>query len=210
MSQPVTIAALGGAAALSAIALSDAVTFALTGQHTRFSDDFGVNPAFVLGGIIHSLAYLAFAGVLWSRRSQVDGGSGFRRAVRRILTGALLFLAVGMSVHAVLSVASGEVNDDAVFGAVAGIALLLMIVGSVTLGLSLMRRRDMRLAAWTLSGILPAIGLTIVLGATGSPWAHPAYAEALVSFGLAFIGLAPQREPIESTRREATLSPARG
>ncbi|MGA8046145.1 MAG: hypothetical protein WCA30_07745 [Dermatophilaceae bacterium] len=204
MSKPVTIAALAGATGLSAIALSDAVTFALTGQHTGFSDDFGVNPAFVVGGVIHSLAYLAFAGVLHSRRAEVDGGSRFRRVVRRILTGALLFLAVGMSAHTALSITAGEVNDNAVFGAVAGIALLLMILGSVTLGLSLLRRPDMRLPAWTLTAILPAIGLTIVLGVLGSPWAHPAYAETLVSFGLAFIGLTP-RAASERPRAEGRL-----
>ena len=210
MSKPITTAALIGAAGLSAIALSDAVSFAVTGRHTAFSDEFGVNTWFVVGGIVHALAYLAFAGVLWERRARVDGGSRFRRAVRSVLTGALLFLAVGMFAHTGLSVAAGEVNDNAAFGAVAGIALLLMIVGSVTLGLSLLRRPEMRLPAWTLSGILPAVGLTIALGLLGSPWAHPAYAEALVSFGLAFVGLTPRQAGHRMTAPEPVLDPVRG
>lgn len=210
MSKPVTVAALAGAGGLSAIALSDAAIFALTGQRTAFSDEFGVNPWFVVGGIVHALAYLAFAGVLWEQRVRVDGGSRFRRVVRSVLTGALLFLAVGMFAHTALSMATGEVNDNAVFGAVAGIALLLMIVGSVTLGISLHRRPDMWLPAWTLSGILPAIGLTIVLGVLGSPWSHPAHAEALVSFGLAFIGLSPQRATHRAVSSEPVLNPLRG
>lgn len=194
MFTPLTIGALAGAAGLSAIALSDAVTFALTGQRTPFSDDFGVNSAFVVGGLVHALAYALFAAVLLSRRAEIDSGSRLRRVVRRVLTAALLLLAVGMSAHTALSVAFGEVNDNAVFGAVAGIALLLMVLGSITLGISLLRRPDMQLPARTLTAVLPALGLTVLLGALGSAWAHPAYAETLVGFGLAFIGLTPRAD----------------
>ena len=76
----------------------------------------------------------------------------------------------------------------------AGIAFLLMFVASLALGISLLRRPELRLAAWTLTGIIAALGLVILLGAIGSPWAHPAYVEVLAAFGLAFIALAPRHD----------------
>jgi hypothetical protein len=194
MSRPVTALALLGAAGISAIALNDAVTFALTGQYSAASDEFGVNPLYVASGIVHGLAYLAFTAVLHTRRAQVDGGSRFRRVVRSVLTVSLLTLAAGMLGGTAVSVATGEVLGGGVFSVVAGIGFLLMFIGSVVLGFALLQRRGLRLAAWTLVAVLPSIGFVILLDIFGSAWAHPAYAEVLASFGLAFIGLAPRDE----------------
>jgi hypothetical protein len=192
MSKPLTALALIGAAGISAIALTDAVTVALTGEASFASDEHGATAPFVLSGLVHVGAYVTFAAVLHGWRAQIDGASRFRRAVRVVLTATLAVLALTLLIGTGVSVATGEVPDNAVYGAVAGIAFLLMFVASVALGISLLRRPEVRLAAWTLTGILAALGLTILLGAMGSPWAHPAYIEVLASFGLAFVALAPR------------------
>ncbi len=193
MNRPLTALALIGAAGISAIALTDALAVALTGEPSFASDENGASAPFVLSGLVHVGAYVTFAVVLHSWRAQIDGASRFRRAVRVALTATLAVLAVTLLVGTGVSVATGEVPENAVYGAVAGIAFLLMFVASLALGIALLRRRELRLAAWTLTGILAALGLTILLGAMGSPWAHPAYIEVLASFGLAFIALAPRR-----------------
>lgn len=192
MSTPLTAGALIGAAGVSAIALTDAVTAALTGEPGFVSDEHGVTAQYVLSGLVHVGAYLTFAAVLRGWRAQVDGTSRFRHVVRVILTATLVVLAVTMLIGTGVAVTTGEVVDDTAFVAVAGIAFLVMFVASLLLGISLLRRSELRLAARTLTGILAALGLVILLGAIGSPWAHPAYVEAVASFGLAFIALAPR------------------
>ena len=192
MSKPLTALALIGAAGISAIALTDAVTVALTGEPSFASDENGASAPFVLSGLVHVGAYVTFAVVLHRWRAQIDDASRFRRAVRVVLTATFATLAITLLIGTGVSVATGEVPENAVYGAVAGIAFLLMFVASLALGISLLRRRELRLAAWTLTGILAALGLTIMLGAMGSPWAHPAYIEVLAAFGLAFVAHAPR------------------
>lgn len=192
MTTRLTAGALIGASGISAIALTDAVTAALTGEPGFVSDEHGVTAQYVLSGLVHAGGYLAFAAVLRGWRAQIDGPSRFRHVVRVILTATLLVLTVTMLIGTGVAVTTGEVVDNAAFVAVAGIAFLLMFVASLVLGISLLRRPELRLAAWTLTGILAGLGLAILLGAIGSPWAHPAYVEVLASFGLAFIALAPK------------------
>ncbi len=85
-------------------------------------------------------AYLAFAAVLRGWRAQIDGPSRFRRGVRVVLTYTLAVLAITMLIGTGGAVATGAVVDNAVFGAVAGVAFLLMFAASLALGLSLLRR----------------------------------------------------------------------
>lgn len=209
MPRPLTVLALIGAVGISTIALTDAATVALTGEPSGASQEGGVTPLHVLSGLVHAGAYLAFAAVLRGWRAQIDGGSRFRRVVRVVLTVVLATLAVTMLLGTGVSLATGEVPDNALYEAVAGTAFLLMFVSSLALGISLLRRPGLRLAAWTLTGILAALGLTILLGALGSAWAHPAYVEVLASFGLAFVGLAPRLvESVEEPSvREPTTEP---
>ncbi|GAA4412279.1 hypothetical protein GCM10023168_33960 [Fodinibacter luteus] len=206
MSKPLTALALLGAAGITTTALTDAVTVALTGEPSFASDEHGVTAPFVLSGLVHVGAYVTFATVLHSWRAQIDGASRFRRAVRVVLTITLAVLALTLLIGTGVAVATGEVPDNAVFEAVAGIAFLLMFVASLALGITLLRRPQLRLAARTLTGIIAALGLTILLGATGSPWAHPAYVEVLAAFGLAFVALAPRHvhEADETTDVEPT------
>ena len=211
MPKPITTSALAGAAGLSAIALNDAATFALTGQYSTASDDFGVNGFYLVSGLVHGLAYLAFAGVLRAYGPQVDGGSRFRRVVRLLLIVAFLVLAGGMLADTAGSAMTGEMlAGNGLYGVVATVCFLIHFLGSIALGLGLLRRPGMRLPAWTLTAILPVVGLTIVLGVLGSPWAHPAYAEALVCFGIAFIGVSSGRATHPMGAPEPLLDPVRG
>lgn len=211
MPKPITIAALAGAAGLSAIALNDAATFALAGHYSAASDEFGVNTLYLVSCLVHGLAYLALAGVLRAFGQQVDGGSRFRRVVRLLLIVAFLVLAGGMLANTAVSAVTGEMlSGNGPYGVVASACFLLQFLGSVALGLGLLRRPGMRLPAWTLLAILPVIGLTIVLGVLGSPWAHPAYAEALVCFGIAFIGVSSGRATHPMGAPEPLLDPVRG
>lgn len=211
MTKQLTACALIGAVGISAIALTDAATVALTGEPSFASDENGVTALYVLTGLVHVGAYVAFAAVLRGWRAQIDGASRFRHAVRLVLTYTFAVLAVSMLIGTGLAVATGEAPDNAVYGAVAGVAFLLMFVASLALGISLLRRPQLRLAAWTLTGILGALGLAILLGAIGNPWAHPAYVEVLASFGVAFIALAPQHveDPDGTTVGEPTTGQPR-
>jgi hypothetical protein len=190
-----TVAALLGAAGISFIALNDAVTLALTGTNTSAGDDtLGLTAYGVIAWLVHAAAYLSFAAVLQSRRHAVDGGSRVRRWTGLVLTTSLVVLAIGMVVGTVLSLVRGDVWTAPSYELVMGTAFFAMFVTSLVLGFSLLRRPGLRLAGWTLAAVLPAMGVVFLLGALGSPWAHPAYVEALSAFGLAFVGLAPRRE----------------
>lgn len=194
MFRPLTSAALLGAAGVSAIALGDAVTMGLTGDNL-VDENGGVNAFFVLVGLVHAFAYVAFAATLREQRALVDSGSRFRRVLRVVLTASLVVMAAGMGGGAIYGAVTGDVPDHSIYNAVGGTAFGLMFLGSIVLGLSLLRVHELRLAAWTLTGILGAFVLVIVLDAAGSRWAHPAYLEVLAAFGLAFIALAPPRTP---------------
>ncbi|MGL5829037.1 MAG: hypothetical protein ACRC0L_05645 [Angustibacter sp.] len=207
MSRSLTAFALTGAVSVSAIALTDAVFVALTGEASGASDEYGVTAPYLLSGLVHVAAYVAFAAVLREWRAQIDGRSRFRRVVRTVLTVALLVLAVAMLIATSIAVTTDEVFDHVTFGAVAGTAFLLMLLASLALGIALLRRPELRLAARTLTAIAGALGLMILLGAVGSPWAHPAYVEVLAAFGLAFVALAPRH--VEDERELAVVEPTR-
>lgn len=208
MATPLTVSALIGAVGISAIALTDAATVAITGEPSFASDEHGVTALYALSGLMHVGAYVAFALVLRGWRDLIDGQSRFRRLVRVVLTSTLELLALTLLVGTGIAVATGEVVDNAVYATVAGIAFLLMFVASLALGISLLRRPRLRLAAWTLTAIIGALGLVILLGTIGSPWAHPAYVEVFASFGLAFIALAPQHAAdADQTTARATMTP---
>jgi len=64
-----------------------------------------------------------------------------------------------------------------------------MFTLAFALGVATIRNPDLRPSPYLLIGIVPAIGLIIALGALGSGFAHPAYAETLVNFGIALFAL---------------------
>jgi hypothetical protein len=99
------------------------------------------------------------------------------------------------------------VGSDA-FGAIAGIAFLVMFVVGAVLGAVLLRRPDVRLPAALMVSVVPLIGLTFAVEALAPGWGHPGYAETALYMGIALLGLtaagaptsAPDRTPA-GTRR---------
>lgn len=115
MSKQLTASALIGAVGISAIALTDAATVALTEEPSFASDRHGVTVPYVLSGLVHVGAYVTFALVLRGWRSQIDGPSRFRRLVRVVLTFTLAVLAMTLLIGTAVAAATGEVLDNARF-----------------------------------------------------------------------------------------------
>lgn len=209
--------ALAGAAGLSAVALYDALVTGLTGHSSAISETYGVTAVWVASSLIHLGAYLVLAAVLVVHGSGADAGSQVRRLLRWALTLSLLACAAMVLWSTVTGVATGQLAPPPVPLAVVGfVGFIGTFLFSGLLGLTLLRRPSFRTAGWVLAGTLPALGLAMLLGAVGSPFAHPAYAEATSAIGIALIALAgadPRREAADGRgtawRRSAPGTPVR-
>lgn len=181
--------ALGGAVATSAIALTDAATRGLTGQDSVFADSYGVTWQMLLGNAVHGLTYLAFAVLLVHEAARLDAVGTWTRRVRRVLVLTFGFMALAFLVLFPLMELLDSVVVDA-FGAAGGISFLLMFLFSSALGVTLVRRPEFRPAAVLLCSVVPVILLTVALALApfASGFAHPAYAETAVHFGIALLG----------------------
>ena len=184
--------AITAAAIFSAVSLYDAVHHGVTGRGSAFSDEYGMTWATVAGSILSALSFIALAVILVIERGRMDSDSRLRRWVRRLLAVDLALLAAVFGIGIPLMGALGRGRLDAAVGGVAGVAFAAMFVLAVGLGLSLVRIRELRPSALLLLAVVPAIGLTIILQAMGSAFAHPAYAETAVYLGIALLGRRPQ------------------
>jgi hypothetical protein len=70
----------------------------------------------------------------------------------------------------------------------------LAFVLGAALGLSLIRRPELRPAAVCLSAIAALIPLTILMAVLQSRWGHIAYAEATLYIGIALLATKPRPE----------------
>ena len=61
--------------------------------------------------------------------------------------------------------------------------------GALGMGLALARNRSLGYGARILSALLPVAALTALVGWLAPDWAHPAYAETVLHFGLALLGV---------------------
>jgi hypothetical protein len=183
--------AITAAAIYSAVSLYDAVHHGVTGRGSAFSDEYGMTWATTAGSILAALSFIALAVILVIERGRMDSDSRLRRWVRRLLAVDLALLAAVFGIGIPLRGALGRGYDAAV-GGVAGVAFLAMFLLAVGLGLSLIRIRELRPSAVLLVAVVPALGLMIILGAIGSGYAHPAYAETAVYLGIALLGRRPQ------------------
>ena len=181
--------AVAGSIALAGIALGDAVTHGLTGNYSVFSDDYGTTGLWLAGNVAHGLTYAALAWVLVSEGRRVDAGSRGRRIIRRGLLGSFGALAVYFLVATPYFYAT-DADLDSVPPVIAAplVAFPLMFVFALALGVSTRRMAELRPASLTLLAILPVIGLTAVLAVVAPDFAHPAYLETVVNFGVALIG----------------------
>lgn len=180
--------ALIGATATSAIALGDAMTHGLTGGYSIFADDSGVPWASALSYTVHGLTYVAFAFVLVAERRRLDAVNRGARVARWVLLvafGVLAFIMLGLSpVRGVLR-AWGLLT---VFETVAGLSFLAMFLGGIALGAALWRRSGFHVESRLLVGIVGALGLVLLFAWLAPGFAHPAYMETMLHFGIAITG----------------------
>lgn len=182
--------ALTGAAMTSAIALFDAMTHGLTGEYSMFSDDSGVRLAKVLGDLAHGLTYVALCFVLVREATLIAAAGRVQAVLRWILVGSLTLLAAGF-----LLVAPWLESPES--AGVVGVVLVVlmsmgfagMIFGSLIIGPLLLRAPGLRTGSRVLTAMLPVFGLTILLQFVATDWAHPAYLETTLHFGLALLGV---------------------
>jgi len=187
-------AALVMALAISTVALTDAMIRGFHQGRSPIDEQQGIGWINVTVSVVHSVGYAVLAGLLASQAEAIDAGSRVRRWIRRLLAVALAVLAVLYGVLSFLVDMAGKSPAVTVAGAVAGTAFAAMFVLSCALGISLLTRRELRPAAWLLSAQIPLLALTLLLAATGNPFAHPAYLEVASALGLALVGW-PQQRP---------------
>ncbi len=195
-------AALIGAIVTSGIALTDAVTHGVTGHYSAFADDSDLPWVTFLGGLAHGLTYVALAVVLLREGPRFRDTNRIARAARWVVLPSLAVLAPGfLFVAPVLTFA--EVDGGVAYttwGGVAGFAFVGMILGSLVLGLALLRDRSLGIGARVLSLMVPVLGATFLLVWLAPAWGHPAYLEATLHFGLALLGVSATKELVAAPR----------
>lgn len=199
--------ALTGAVVTSAIALTDAITHGVTGGYSPFSEESDMTGVAAAGSLAHGLTYLALAAVLVREADRFRSTNRAARGSRWVVLVSLAVLAAGFIFVAPVVDLRGAYDGTAYtsFGLVAGPAFGGLILGSLVLGLALLRNRALGVGARVLGLMLPVIGLSVLLGWLASDWAHPAYAETTLHFGLALLGVGVAAA--QPTTRAATASP---
>jgi hypothetical protein len=183
--------ALVAAVLTSSIALFDAATSATTGHYSVFAEDSGNTVAEVASDLVHGLNYTAIAWVLIREGLRFRSYGRVVRAARTVLVASLGVLAVGFVVVVPALALTGTEPDGAagtLWGLAATIGFFGMILATLVLGAVVIRRNLLGIGGAVLRLLLPVAALTALLGVLGSPWAHPAYVEAVINIGLALVG----------------------
>ncbi len=186
------VVALIGATLTSAIALSDAVMHGATGRNLLSSDNSGHAGWNVAAGLVHGLTYAALSWVLIGERTRLERTNGFVRTLRYVLLASLGVLAAGFVLVApVLQIAHVPPTDPraAAWGWIAGIGFAGMILACLLLGIAVLRSNPLGYGGRLLGLLVPALGVTVLLGFLASDWAHPGYVETIVYFGVALLGV---------------------
>src|SRR6188472_2987833 len=162
--QPHHKLALLGAAVTSAMALSDAVTHGLTGHYSVFADTSGNAPVQALGDLVHGLTYLALSLVLVREATRFAAVNRVARGCRWVVLVSLATLAAGFVLVAPVLAFTGDAGTPyAIWGGIAGVAFIGMILGSLVLGLALLPSRALGVGARVLALMLPVAGLTALI-----------------------------------------------
>ncbi|TFV67969.1 hypothetical protein E4P40_23890 [Blastococcus sp. CT_GayMR20] len=185
--------ALGAAVVLSVVSIGDAVLRATTDVVPPWDDESTTTWALVTTNLLMMVTFGLLAAVLVRNARLIDAGSGVVRWIRRVFAADLAVLATG---YLLVSVAGSEA-----FGAVAGIAFLVMFVLGAVLGGALLRRPDVRVPAALMVAPVPIIGLTFALEALAPGWGHPGYAETALYLGIALLGLTTAAAPTHTPAR---------
>ncbi len=205
-------AALVANLGLAAIALNDAITHGLTGQYSLMSGLSGNPVAIMISAVVHGLAYLGIVVVLWREVDSFRQANRFARGLRRILLATFGFMALAMLfVETWRPVGPAEAGGvAAVWELIGSIAFGVMLLGSCLLGLALLRNNPLGIGGRVLLGILPALGLVILLDAVAPPWSHPGYVEFVQGVGMSLLGAGTAAARRSSTLPASTGVPASG
>jgi hypothetical protein len=199
--------ALVAAIVLSGVALYDAAHVGITGRPSGFSDEFGVTLMTIIGELVHGVTYATLLVALVATGPSIDAGSPVRRWIRRLLVLDLGLLAAMFLIGSPFLPALERAGWGGVASAIGSTTFLLMFILAVALGVASVRRPAVRPAALVLISTVPLIGLAVGLGALGSGFAHPAYAEAAVNLGIVLLSYQAARVRTPTTTTTA-LTPA--
>lgn len=197
--------AVAWVACVAALAAVDAVSLGLTGRPSVFAEGSGVRWALMISALTHGVAYAALVNVLVREQASVSSVSSRAATVRRVLLLCLGMLAVKSAILAPL-VGDGQGRVDGPLGtlvwALNGLGLLGLVVGSLVLGLELLRAGRMAPSAWLLSAVIPVALATLVLGLVVPAWANEALLETTMHLGLALVGVETWSPASVSVRRD--------
>lgn len=185
--------ALFGAALLSFIAIQDSITHGITGHYSRASDNYGTTWIWLAANLAHGVTYLSMAVLLFAEARRIDAGSRIRKALRWLLIASFVPLAVEfLLISPVLFAIDADLDSPPGWVAAAEILLIGFVVqfpAALALGFAIRRVPGMKLASTVLIGILAAAAFTALLAVVAKDFAHPAYLEATVVFGIALVGV---------------------
>ena len=198
--------ALVVAVLISAYSVAEAIAVGITGQ-SIVDPDAGPKVAQGAVGVVLTLTFALSVAVLREQAGRIDAGSRPRCWLRRLLQADLAAGAAVSAITVVLTPFSPSGPIQEMLGAVGGGAFILAFVLGAALGLTLIRRPELRPAAVCLSSIAALIPLTILMGILQSRWTHIAYAETALYIGIALLARKPQ--PDEMTRPAEQQSTAR-
>lgn len=197
--------ALIGATMTSALALTDAATHGITGEYSWFSDDSGVLAAQVFAAIVHGLTYAALGFVLVREATLIDAAGRLQAGIRKVLVCALGLLAAVFLLVAPFFRSPEEAGAvGAVLGVLMTVGFFALLLGSLIIGPLLLRAPRLRTGSRVLTAMLPVLGVTVVMAFVATAWAHPAYLETTMHFGLALLGVDAVTRGLESSATVAT------
>lgn len=200
-------AALAANLGLAAIALNDAVTHALTGQYSLAAGTSGNTAAIAVSTVVHGLAYLGIVVVLWREAAAFRAANRFARVLRPILLVAFGFMALSMLAVETWRPKSTDESEGLAAGweLVGTVVFMVMLLGSCLLGLALLRTNPLGIGGRVLLGVLPAVGLVVLLSAAAPEWAHPGYVEFVQGVGMSLLGAgAAAQSPLTSNSQRST------
>jgi hypothetical protein len=191
--------ALTLAVATSGVALLDATLGGLTGEPTVLAAESGMSLPLLFGSLLHAAAYVALALLLHVHGDRIDAGSRTRRVSRIGLQVSYLLMALffGPAVTGAWMTGADPSDLPHLLTLPAALGFAGLFLCTITLGIALLKVPGMRLPALVLTGVTAGIGLTSLLGALDSDFAHPAYPEALAYVGTALIGVGSVPRPVD-------------
>lgn len=200
------IAAVIGAALTSIVALADAATHGITGRNLL--DENGPTGWLLFVDVVHGLTYATLSWVLISERRRFLQSNRLARMMRPTLIGSLWLLATGFLLLApvlLVTAAPADSVPSVIWGWAAGIGFAGMILSSLLLGFADIRTNPLGQGGRLLSLLLPVFAVTLLLNLATPTWAHPAYIETLLYFGVALIGFgSTQRDEKEHVAGRAS------